>query len=246
VPRTVEAVTFDFWDTLVAMDGPNSTMRDRQIDGFSDVLLAHGHSYERDHLVEVFAENWSRFEQAWAANSGQYTPADATDFIVERLGTPVTGELRSDLVEAFTEVGSRADLELADGIQDCLNALAGADVRVGIVCDVGLTPSPVLRERLEEFGVLHSFDAWAFSDETGWFKPAPEAFRPALEGLGVRDTARTVHVGDNRRTDVAGAQALGMVAIRYTGFRDASADSGPEGDHVTDDHRAIPSLLGLS
>jgi putative hydrolase of the HAD superfamily len=246
VRRTVEAVTFDFWDTLVAMDGAPFTMRDRQIDGFSDVLLAHGHSYERDHLVEVFAENWSRFERAWAANSGQYTPADATDFIVERLGTAVTGELRSDLVEAFTEVGARADLELAEGIEDCLTALADADVRMGIVCDVGLTPSPVLRERLDGFGVLARFDALSFSDETGWFKPAPEAFRPALEGLGVTDPARAAHVGDNRWTDVAGAQALGMTAIRYTGFRDAAADTGPEADHVTDDHRSIPALLGLS
>ena len=117
----LEAVTFDFWDTLVAMDGSSVTMRDRQIDGFAEALLRHGHTRERDELVEVFAENWTRFEAQWEANAGQYTPADATDFIVERLGVPVTPAMRADLIDAFRIVGERADLEPAPGIEECLS-----------------------------------------------------------------------------------------------------------------------------
>ena len=81
-------------------------MRERQIDGFARHLLAHGHTYERERLVEVFAANWSRFEQRWEANTGQYTPADATDFITEELGVPVTPALRAELIDAFRMVGS--------------------------------------------------------------------------------------------------------------------------------------------
>ena len=66
----MDAVTFDFWDTLVAMDGSELTMRDRQIDGFAQALFAHGHTYERDRLVEVLAANWTRFEERWEANTG--------------------------------------------------------------------------------------------------------------------------------------------------------------------------------
>ena len=88
------------------MDGSSVTMRDRQIDGFAEALLRHGHTRERDELVEVFAENWTRFEAQWEANAGQYTPADATDFIVERLGVPVTPAMRADLIDAFRIVGS--------------------------------------------------------------------------------------------------------------------------------------------
>src|SRR4029434_2234803 len=83
---------------------------------------------------------------------------------------------------------------------------------------VGLTPSPTLRDRLTGFGLLRWFDGWSFSDETGWFKPAPAAFLPALEALDVSDPTAAAHVGDNRRTDVAGALALGMTAVRYTGL----------------------------
>ena len=93
--------------------------------------------------------------------------------------------------------------------------------------------------------MLGSFDAWSFSDETGWFKPAEEAFAPALEGLGADDPAVVAHVGDNRRTDVAGALALGMIAVRFTGFHDRPPDDGPEAHHVIDDHRELPGLLGV-
>jgi FMN phosphatase YigB (HAD superfamily) len=89
------------------------------------------------------------------------------------------------------------------------------------------------------------FDTWSFSDETGWFKPAAEAFVPALQGLGV-EAAETAHVGDSRRTDVAGARSLGMVAVRFTGFHDRPPDTGPEADHVIDDHRTLPVLLGVA
>jgi len=241
----LEAVTFDFWDTLVAMDGSSVTMRDRQIDGFADALLRHGHTRERDELVEVFAENWTRFEAQWEANAGQYTPTDATDFIVERLGVSVTPSMRADLIDAFRIVGERADLEPAPGIEECLSTLHSAGIRLAIVCDVGLTPSPTLRDRLTGFGLLRWFDGWSFSDETGWFKPAPEAFLPALEALAISDPTVAAHVGDNPRTDVAGALALGMTAVRYTGLREAAA-AGPEADHVVDDHRKIPALLGLA
>ena len=97
---------------------------------------------------------------------------------------------------------------------------------LGIVCDVGLTSSPTLRDRLEGFEFLAWFEAWSFSDETGWFKPAAEAFRPALEGLGVTDPSRAAHVGDNPRTDVAGARALGMTVDQLHGVPRCSAAEG--------------------
>ena len=61
-------------------------------------------------------------------------------------------------------------------------------------------------------------------------------FEHALEGLGGPEPERVAHVGDLRRTDVAGALGMGMTAVRYTGvFDDDSADL-PEGHHVLSDH----------
>ena len=268
----IRAVTFDFWDTLVAgKSGSGSAMRRLQIDRFAATLDEAGRHVSDDELVSAFDANWERFEERWIANTGQYTPADTVDFVADRIGLALDDTQRTRLVDGFRQVGERVPLELAPGITDVLAILRSAGLRLAIVCDVGLTSSPTLRERLRGFGLLDAFDAMAFSDETGWFKPAPEAFAPALEavGLGVADGPSVAHVGDNPRTDIAGALALGMLAIRYTGFRDATVEHDtvgegavpedrasddpdpagpppPEAHHVIDDHRALPELLGIA
>jgi putative hydrolase of the HAD superfamily len=120
-------------------------------------------------------------------------------------------------------------------------------LRIGIICDVGMTPSTVLRGYLERFDVLRHFDHWSFSDEVGVYKPHPTIFRHALDGLDVTDPTRAAHIGDLRRTDVAGARAMGMLAVRYRGVEDdpVDPDAGPavEGDHVIDDHNELVSVL---
>ena len=79
-----------------------------------------------------------------------------------------------------------------------------------------MTPSTSLRRQLERHGLLDYFDHWSFSDEVGWYKPAPQIFEHALAGLGVTEPARAAHVGDLRRTDVAGARAHGLLSVRYS------------------------------
>lgn len=268
----LRAVTFDFWDTLVAgTAGSGSGMRRLQIDRFAATLDDLDRHVPDNELVEAFDANWERFEERWIANTGQYTPADTVEFVAGRVGLRLDETLRAGLIDGFREVGEQVPLDLAPGIGDALETLRSAGLRLAIVCDVGLTSAPTLRGRLRGFGMLDAFDAWAFSDETGWFKPAPEAFAPALEavGLGVADGASVAHVGDTPRTDVVGALGLGMLAVRYTGFRDATvqsdtvgeatrlgarisddpdvaAPSFPEAHYVIDDHRKLPGVLSMA
>ena len=59
------------------------------------------------------------------------------------------------------------------------------------------------------------------------------------------------HVGDNERTDVAGAKALGMTAIQYTGLYEMAGwlpeqAPGRLADHVIDDFAMLPALLGVA
>ncbi|CAN5679207.1 HAD family hydrolase [soil metagenome] len=273
-PRpALRAVTFEFWDTLVAgTAGPSGTsMRRLQIDRFAATLDASDRHVPDHRLARAFDANWERFEERWIANTGQYTPADTVDFVATHVGIALDDGLRERLVDGFRVVGVEMPLQPAAGIAEALGLLRQAGLRLGIVCDVGLTAAPTLRERLRGFGLLDAFDAWAFSDETGWFKPAPEAFAPALEGMGLdrADAVAVAHVGDNPRTDVVGALGLGMIAVRYTGFRDATiefdtlgeatqpdpdasddpdppAPPFPEAHHVIDDHRSLPGLLGVT
>jgi putative hydrolase of the HAD superfamily len=53
-----------------------------------------------------------------------------------------------------------------------------------------------------------------------------------------------LHVGDIRRTDVAGARALGMQTARLRARHDDESDR-PEADWVVSSHDELADLLGV-
>jgi putative hydrolase of the HAD superfamily len=245
---TLRAVTFDFWQTLVSER--RGEMRELQIARWERVLKEVEQPRTTEELEAAFGENWQIFERRWRENTGPYGYVEAVGFVADQLGLRLDADLRAELEQGFLEVGETAPLFPAPGVEACLASLRDAGLGLGIVCDVGLTPSTVLRRRLETFGLLRYFDAWAFSDETGWFKPAEAAFQPVLGALAV-EPADAAHVGDNERTDVAGAKALGMVAVQFTGLYDVAAwlpeqAPGTMADHVISDLTELPSVLGLT
>ncbi|MDQ1569191.1 MAG: putative hydrolase of the superfamily, partial [Actinomycetota bacterium] len=137
-------------------------------------------------------------------------------------------------------------LPATSNVDVALAALKEAGIRIGIICDVGMTPSTILREHLEKHGLLEWFDHWSFSDEVGVYKPDRRIFDHALAGLGGVEPAATAHIGDLRRTDVAGAQALGMRAVRITSVFEDEPDQGPSGDVVISSYKELLPALGLA
>jgi len=190
---------------------------------------------------------WANWHDGWQANR-QFTGVDAAHSICDAVeqafaASPAIGALRDRLCAAFAEQGQGAELQLVDGVADALAALSERGVRLGIICDVGFTASPALLAHLERRGLVKYFDHWSFSDEVGVYKPDPRIFSHALDGLGRPDPARCVHVGDRKRTDVAGARAAGMRAVRITtAFEDL--DDGPD-DIVISTYEELLPALGL-
>jgi putative hydrolase of the HAD superfamily len=93
-----------------------------------------------------------------------------------------------------------------------LTALRDRGLRLGILSS---TPWPAAwhEEWLRRDGVLDLFDACVWSSELPVTKPHPDAFRAALDAVGVADPARAVYVGDRPYDDVSGAKAIGMRAV---------------------------------
>jgi putative hydrolase of the HAD superfamily len=235
-----DAVTFDFWNTLVWEEAGH--LRGIRAEAWAGLLEEAGFATERALLDAVFDSAWERYVHHWTSNQ-QYQSVQAAEEILEQLGFPVPLHVRRELIDVYTGAGRRATLHLTDGIETCLRTLKQAGLRLGIICDVGMTPSDQLREHLAARGLLELFDHWSFSDEVGHYKPSPVIFEHALGGLGGVDPTRAAHVGDIRRTDIAGARAMGMTAVRYTGISDDQSQAEPEGDHVVADYTALPDLL---
>jgi len=238
----IEVVTFDFWNTLM-WEGPDALVTSR-LKALVGVAEEEGWGVTPEQLHTAHEAAFARYQASWLANR-QFCVPDAVDCMIEELRLPRDPVRRALLIDAFDHAGEEAELHLTEGVGTCLERLASSGVKLSIVCDIGLTPSPVLRRRLAGLGLLDLFGSWAFSDEVGCYKPEPRIFEHALAGLGHTDPATAAHVGDRRRTDVAGAAAMGMLSVRYTGVYDDRTD-GPEAVIVTDRLDALPDRLQIT
>lgn len=237
----LEAITFDFWNTL--MYEPPGALVEARLPVLGAALAAFAGPVDERALAAAHDVAFHAYQEAWKANR-QYRVPDAVDSMLGHLGIEATPVLRDALASAFDEGGRRADIRLVGGVAELLATLRSHGVRLGIICDIGLTPSPVLRERLADHALLDAFDAWVFSDEFGCYKPSPSCFREALAGLEA-GPEQAAHVGDRTRTDVAGALSTGMTAVRFTGVYD-DPDPGPSAHFVVDSYEMLPTLLGLA
>jgi putative hydrolase of the HAD superfamily len=234
----VRAVTFDFWNTIAVEPVPGS-MRDARHAAVLAACESNGLEMDADTLAGHVTEVVRSREQAWTEGI-HVSPTEGAQRLVAALGLqPAAGEA---VAEAFLGVGRGVKLGLAPEIGPTLERLRADGLLLGIVCDAGFTGGAILRDFLASEGLLEHFSGWGFSDEVGAYKPAPEIFESALAMLNA-EPAAAVHVGDLRRTDVAGARAVGMRTVRYRGLAD-DPDPGPEADFVTDSHRELPSLVG--
>jgi FMN hydrolase / 5-amino-6-(5-phospho-D-ribitylamino)uracil phosphatase len=107
------------------------------------------------------------------------------------------------MVEEWMAARPRA-VRLHDDVEPELDALEAAGRVLGAITN-GNFPFAQLE-------VARRFAFIVHAEEVGELKPAPAAFRRAIE-LSGGDPARWVHVGDGLDTDIAGAQACGMRAV---------------------------------
>lgn len=232
----IEAVTFDFWNTIARV--PPGAMTEARQQAIVAACEECSVGVEAELLARSLEEVGLHWEEAWAAGRHVH-PREGAEMLVRALGVEeAAGEL---VAEAFLEAGRGVALELAPDIRPALEALAERGLRLGIVCDVGFTRGALLRDLLDREGLLLHFGGWAFSDEVGHYKPSPQIFEAALTTLGAAP-GEAMHVGDLRRTDVAGAAALGMRTVRYRGMHDDAA-AGAEAEVVLDSHAELPDVV---
>jgi putative hydrolase of the HAD superfamily len=226
--RMPEAVTFDCWNTLL-YEANWEVAHARRVTALVQAAGEAGRVVPRDAAARAFDAAWERHVRIWTggANTGAREVA-------------LWGLAELGLREPHPALEHLVQLE---GARDTLAALAAAGVPRALVCDTGLTPGRVVRRHLDRVGLLSLLDVQIFSDELGVPKPDRRVFRAALDPLGV-DPQGALHVGDLRRTDVAGARALGMRSVRIRELHDDASDL-PDADFVVASHAELCALLAL-
>jgi len=236
----LRAVTFDFWNTLVA-DAHGAEREHRRAQVLRDELEALGCSVSPLALDDALAGAFDYFDRVWVDEHRTPLCGELVDAALSPLGAPVPDEVRARIVDRFELLVLDLPPEPMPGAAAALAELAER-YRLAVICDTGWSPGHVLRQVLERYGLLAHFDYLFFSNEHGMSKPDVRVFGHTLEELGVR-APEAAHVGDIQRTDIAGAQAAGMAAVHFIGAnnRDAARSTG---DLVVRHFDELPAMLG--
>ncbi|MBI2708241.1 MAG: HAD family hydrolase [Actinobacteria bacterium] len=156
----MQAVTFDFWNTLIREDHGQQA---RRIDAWLGVFEGEGLAVERERLHAAFASTWEVFGRHWEANL-VYGARDAVGHVLGELGLVPPAGVVEALVEVLVDPPRHRDPRPTDNVAEVLGRLHDAGLRIGIICDVGFTPSRTLRRYLDGHGLLRWFHHWSFSD----------------------------------------------------------------------------------
>ena len=210
----IQAVTFDFWDTLY--DGGNLPDRkELRQEAIVALFDAYGLELSLQEVARLYVESAREADRWWREEHRGYTTTERMHWLLERAG----GQPRPNCEHIARACGAvdesllRYPPPLLPGAADAVRALASR-CRLAIVSDTGFASGRAQNALLERDGLLGCFSATIYSMDIGHAKPRPEPFHAAVAALGVESRAHVIHVGDNERTDVGGALAAGLRAIR--------------------------------
>lgn len=238
--RELRAVTFDCWGTLIYESDPERTFEMRSV-AFFELLMEAGAEATLEEAITALNNAWTRHAQCWAKeiSTGSLEVAlwalQSFDIYDSRYHQRLV-----DILEATPKYHG---VKVLDGAEQTLEKLRELDIRRGLICDTGLVSAKVVRELLSSVNLIEALETLVFSDEIGVPKPNLRMFQTALYGLKT-SPEYAVHVGDLKRTDVAGARNVGMASVRIRWRYDDQSDF-PEADVVVDSHYHLQDVLGI-
>jgi putative hydrolase of the HAD superfamily len=129
--------------------------------------------------------------------------------LVEEVVTAAGGVARFDefFAALYAHYAAGAAWIAYPEVHDTLDALQARGLRLAVLSNFD-SRLPLI---LAELGIARYFEAVVYSSAAGAAKPDPAAFRALLARLSV-GAAETLHVGDSRDADYAGARAAGLQA----------------------------------
>src|SRR5256885_2443662 len=158
-------------------------------------------------LVAVEQRSWDR------------VAVDQSSTALARLLAEASAELGLDVVDAVLEEAATHHLDSwtphirhDPDAGPVLRALRERGLRIGLLSNTHW-PRAFHEHFLERDGLADMIDARLYTSEMVRTKPHPDAFRAALDAVGVRHPERAVFVGDRPYDDVFGAKSAGLRAV---------------------------------
>lgn len=217
----IRAITFDFWDTLVADDSDEQrraaiglpTKPQARLQLLVDEITQSHLQITPEQIAEAFKYANQQFNHAWKKE--YHTPGVAARLknAYDYLHIPLTPGF-SKVVRLVEDMEVMIPPNFVPGVNETLAEMS-KHYTLAIISDTIHTTGKGLRTLMERQGILQYFRVFIFSDEVGASKPSPVVFERASQELGL-PLAQIAHIGDRESNDVEGPLALGMKSILFT------------------------------
>jgi 2-haloalkanoic acid dehalogenase type II len=230
----VDAVTFDFYDTLArhASGQGRGAM-------LMDYFRAEGitcDAWEHKVLYDVFEPHATEYSPDYTEEHKQLYYAALAERLFRRLNVRnAEGGAAKHAAKLWRLLGP-ASLAIFPEVRDVIARLKAAGYPLAVVSNWQCG----LRNFCVELGIAHDFDHVIASAEVGYAKPAPEIFYEACRRLGAAPE-RVLHVGDSLTDDIDGGRAAGLKTLWVRRDQAAGEYAGPAIGSLAE----VPALLGV-
>ena len=218
----LRAVTLDYWDTIYtgAPAPARGALRQAAI---RRLFATFDRAVPDEEFITLYKAAGAEAERWWREEQRGYTTQERIRWLLARVQVerPADCAHIAAAERAVDDALLAHPAPLVPGAGDGLARLASV-YTLGIVSDTGFASGKAQDRLLAQDQLLSLFKATVYSMDVGHAKPRPEPFAAALRALGTAP-AETLHVGDNERTDIRGALAAGLRAVRVDFVR----QSGP-------------------
>ncbi|HEU5432715.1 MAG TPA: HAD-IA family hydrolase [Thermomicrobiales bacterium] len=245
--RPIRLVTFDLYDTLIELRPPRwerlaAACRSIGLEADPLVLRAADRVSEDFYTVEngrlpirdrpVAAQQAFRVElmRRWLAAAG--LPHDRE----------TAQTLRDAYLSEFDETPNYRHYRLFDDVMPALRRLRSGGVKTAVVSNADADVTVIC----VHFAFADLMDLIVTSALVGYEKPDSRTFHAALDPLGIAP-AHALHIGDQPKSDVAGALDIGMRAIlldRYGRHPDSPVPTVPSLTALADLVLDVPAAVG--
>jgi len=186
--RGLDAVAFDLYGTLLALDDP----------------LLHRRV---PRLLGVSGRRWLELVRHDLLTTSFRDTRQLAEFVCRSLGDDRWEELVDPCARAVED--ELASVRVFDGVVPLLHFLRQRGLKLGLISNV----SSAHKSPVASFGLDALFDAMVFSCDEGRTKPDPELYRELCRRL-TADPGAVLMVGDSLPNDVVAPAALGMRTAR--------------------------------